>query len=363
MGKWNPKDDKAFLAFKEYTELNKDITYEHTLIPMEKLEHRCKWVGGRFYDNRLIGITNCAPAYMYLRLGCSHGEVKQLDSCDSDFMWTGGSVYNDSLYFFPRTANEVFCFDKSIDAISRRKLKYRYKGEHHYGGVMTDDGIIYQPPRDTDHILVIDVKEDDEGWNRKIQLKPRIFKKKLRYCGSLIHPNGFIYFFPEEDDRVIKLDPKTDEWKYIGEKVSTMTFNAKVARDGNIYGYSAYRPGIMKIDVEREAVSMIHTDTDFGAFGTKMGINGKLYSIPGDGDKIYAFDTDKDEIAIVGKIDSDKKAKFAGGAAGEDGSIYGIPAEENMILKLTPVRDAKADSEESGQIPKECFSIYFEDDY
>jgi len=120
---------------------------------------------------------------------------------------------------------------------------------------------------------------------------------------------------------VIRLDPKTDKWCFIGERISTMCFDAKIGLDGNIYGFSAYRKGIMRIDVTNDTVQMIHTDIEPGAYGTKYGADGCLYSVPGDGSKCFRYDVESDSLETAFDLKDKSKAKYAGGSTNSNGEI------------------------------------------
>lgn len=106
------------------------------------------------------------------------------------------------------------------------------------------------------------------GISTRITIVNDFWRVSFRYCGSIVYPNGLIYLF-HENGRVIKLSPTTDELCFIGKILSTICFDAKVGLDGNIYGYSDYQKGIMKINVANELIEMIHSEIYPGAFGTK----------------------------------------------------------------------------------------------
>ncbi len=100
-----------------------------------------------------------------------------------------------------------------------------------------------------------------------------------------------------------------------------MCFDAKIGLDGNIYGFSAYRKGIMRIDVTNDTVQMIHTDIEPGAYGTKYGADGCLYSVPGDGSKCFRYDVESDSLETAFDLKDKSKAKYAGGSTNSNGEI------------------------------------------
>lgn len=304
-----------------------------------------KWVGAQFHNGRIYAIPNDET-----RVLIHNSETYFLDGIkDGLFKWTGGCVWNDAVYCFPRSSNSFLKIKD--DNIVEIPLSINYNHEHHYSGVCTDHGIVYQPPRNTNHILKTDL---NTGVSTKIVIVKDVFRVNFRYCGSIKHPNGYIYFFPE-NGRVIKLDSCTDKWTFIGKRISTMCFDAKVGSDGNIYGYSAYRNGIMKIDVYNDDVKMIHEEIKPGAYGTKYGLDGCMYSIPGDGSKIWKYDLISDKVEEIHDLHDDTKAKYAGGITLSDGRIICVPATANDILILKPIVNK--------EISEDIYKEYFVDNY
>ena len=134
-----------------------------------------------------------------------------------------------------------------------------------------------------------------------------------------------------------------------------MCFDAKIGLDGNIYGFSAYRKGIMRIDVMNDTVQMIHTDIEPGAYGTKYGADGCLYSVPGDGSKCFRYDTESDSVEVAFDLKDKSKAKYAGGSTNTYGEITFVPAKSETVLTLKPnILQA---------VPKELDDFFFTDCY
>lgn len=349
---WNKNEDETFQEYKKYVSDNRNVEYTVEMIPIKKSEQNFKWVGGQIEKKCLYGIVN--GEMYFLKYSLSDKSVQYYGKFSSaPFKWTGGCIWKGNLYGFPRSAASLLRLDLNSQNIYEIPLKIDASKEHHYGGVCSDKGLVYQPPRDTDNILVLDLNLETA---RKIQLAPKKWKIRFRYCGSIIHPNGYAYFFPEHKGRVIKLNLETEKWSFIGKTISTMVFDAKVAVDGNIYGYSAYCPGMLKINVTDNSCEMIHIEESFGAYGTKLGINGRLYSIPGDGSCIWEYNPVVDELRKILDLHDEKKAKFAGGAITEQGDIFAIPAQENCICHLIS-------TETNLIIPKQVMLRYFNDNY
>lgn len=347
--KWDVKNDMLHKQYCDFVQQHGGTRYyaEISSIPNVNVKH--KWVGAQIVKNNAYAIPNDSESI----LRCTGQKNILCGVVGSDlFKWTGGCVWNGKLYAFPRKNSSFLEFDMDTEVARELPLSFKYSKEHHYGGVCIADGIVYQPPRSTDHILATNLTT---GCSWKVQISPKLWNMKLRYCGSILHPNGCAYFFPEHDGKVIKLDIKEEKWCFIGDIISTMTFDAKVATDGNIYGFSAYEKGILKIDVSNDTVEMIHKEIDAGAYGTKLGINGKLYSVPGNGNKILEYDVLRDTIVCVHDLMDSNFAKYAGGATDRMGNIYFVPATENKVILLQ--------AEESVEIPEMVYQNYFVDCY
>lgn len=349
---WAVKDDDIFQKYCSFVEENRNIKYTVDFCELPLLKERHKWVGAQAIGDKVYAIPNDASGFL-----CYNAKNRQISFegklQEGLFKWTGGCVWNGNIYAFPRSSDMLLGFEPDTRQIRFYQTGQSYQAEHHYGGVCTEDGRIYQPPRDSDHILVWDLNLEN---SRKICLATAWCKLRLRYCGSIIHPNGFAYFFPERKGRVMKMDLQTEEWCLIGQMINTMTFDAKVAADGNIYGFSAYCAGIMKINVTTDSVEMIHTEVDAGAYGTKLGLNGKLYSIAGNGQFVWEYDPCLDEIKKLYDTKCIMQAKYAGGVTMQNGVIMAMPARGNELCMMMPDKELQ-------DIPKDIYMRFWNDCY
>lgn len=321
-------DYKSFKEYQGFAKVNENISYSVSYREVPKINAKHKYVGAQYEPKtkRVYAIPNDASSFMKI----TEDNLEFIgDLGDNLFKWTGGCLYNGCLYAFPRTSNSMLCLNLETNKISF-PFSYDYKTEHHYGGVCTSEGVVYQPPRRSNHILATNL---NTGKIRHIKLVPDFLKMDMRYCGSLIHPNGYIYFFPE-NGYVIKLDPKTEQWGFIGSYCRSYAFDAKVGIDGSIYAFSAYGKGLMKVDVISEKVEMFYPERHFGVCGTKVGVNGRLYAIPGDGEIVYEFNVTNGKLSEIHNCNDSMKAKFAGGVTLKDGRILGMPADANRIIEV-----------------------------
>ena len=343
---WNTDDE--WDEYVKYIETLKNVKYNKKKIQLPYNEAKYKYVGAQIINNDLIAIPNGSTNALIYNL--ISNKTENIEVGTGEFKWTGGMQYKDKIVCFPRTKDDFLLLDVNKKESLRLKADCFNGKEHHYSGIETKEGVVYQPPRNSKYIYKYDL---EKRKGKRIYIGPC----DERYCGGIFHPNGYIYFFPEHDGKVIKLNPLTDQWKYIGEKISTMVFDAKIATDGNIYGYSAYENGMLKVDVRTNQCKMILEEYNFGAYGTKIGVNGKLYSVPGDGDFVWEYDVNKDTIRKVFSVeDSGRKAKFAGGAIDKKGNIYCVPATNNYLLKYE-IENANV------TIGNKMWKAYFSDNY
>ena len=311
-----------------------------------------KWVGAVHLGDFVFGIpnsANCVVAYNIKSGNLSYfGNVGDLQ-----YKWSGGCQYENKIYAFPRSSNSMLSIDPQMMKISLIPLNTQYKRQHHYAGVVTSSGMMCLPPRDENHILLINLKTYEVD---KIYLCPHKMKLKFRYQNGIMHNDGKIYFFPERNAKILVLNPENKEFYYIGEALNCFVFDAQVCYDGNIYGFSREN-GILKIDIEKQRTAMIHKNIHFGSYGTKQGLNGKIYSVPGGSSKIYEYDPKNDKVTEVSSIDEQGKAQCAGGVTLSDGSIVTIPAYGNYIYRY------RFDNIEKRMPPKLKNSFFYADTY
>lgn len=322
-------------------------------IRLPKNDNSYKWDGAINYNQNMYCIANSVNEV--LKLNLENDKIKYLNiniPNSEKFKWTGGCKYNNKIYGFPRASNKLLCIDPQNDNISIIDIKLNYKKEHHYAGVCTKDGIIYQPPRGNNTILVINLNDYS---TREIKIAPKFLK--YRYLSGIQHTNGLIYFFPERNEKVLVLNPKNEKIYMIGKRMKCMVFDAAIGNDDNIYGFSGYERGILKINTKKQDAEMICKNIGIpGCFGSKLSINGKIYGIPGNGKNIWEFDVRRQEAKKIFEIDEDSNAKCAGGIMSKDGSIYAVPALGNTIYKIKFNSNKKLTEEQLN-------SIYFSDNY
>ena len=335
--------------YRAFVLQNRQLTPVFSHIAIPEKQNSFQYVGGQIFDGTLYAVINSAQKMMSCRLCDQSFHFSSSSFGEDDFKWTGGCFYQGIFYMFPRKSRDLLAYDPSCGRFETISCKTYYPGEHHYGGVCTKNGMIYQPPRNTNHILEWDVEKKscesitvNGGTN-------------CRYCGSVIHPNGYIYMIPEKDAPVIKIEPETDRIFEIGGAVTGMAFNPMIAADGNIYGFRT-KNGVLKIDTENDSVSILHEDIPIRAYGSKCAVNGKIYSLPGYTKDVWEFDPFEGSLRKCYALAEERKVHYAGGAIDRNGDIYAIPVHADSILKIS--------FNGSGiQIPEDIFDAFFHECY
>lgn len=326
----------------------KEVKPKFEVIKLSQKQNSFQFVGGQIANNKLYSIVNSSEKM--LRYNLKTKEMQFLgEFSKTDFKWTGGCVYKNKLFSFPRRAKYMLTFDLKTGEFSEIFCNEEYEGEHHYGGALTSSGIVYQPPRSTNHILKWDLKT---GKNSKIIINNG---ESCRYCGSVIHPNGFVYFIPEAGYNIIKMNLKTEEISYINTPFIAMAFDPTVAANGNIYGFCSDK-GVLEIDVKNDTANLLYSELFIGAYGTKAGINGMLYSLPAYTDFVCEFNPFTGELKNCFKVEGENNVHFAGGATAQNGDIYALPVHADNILRLN-FEEAKA------EIPTDLYNAFFNDFY
>ncbi|WP_026526302.1 hypothetical protein [Butyrivibrio sp. VCD2006] len=246
------------------------------------------------------------------------------------FKWTGGCNFKGNCYGFSRKENSILTFDNENGMACEIGLGTRYRGEHHYGGSMVKGGIVYQPPRNTDHVLKIDLNSF-----KSTQIKMPGVIGGVRYSCSVLHPNGDIYLIPEFGYKPAILHTDTEKIEYFGEESDYLVFSAVVGMDGNIYGYKKNGNGILCINVKEKTVySICKTIGEPDCYGSLVGINGRIYGIPAGGNTIWEYDLRNQEVSRAFELDERGYAKCGGGGIAPNGSLVLMPCYGDMIYIL-----------------------------
>ena len=295
-----------------------------------------KWVGVvHGEDDNIYAIPTGAKGI--LKINTKTGQYTIFGKVEGkNFKYTGGCLYKDGyIYGFPRRSNNLLKIDTKKQKVEEIPLDIYYDEtkDHHYSGTLHKD-IAYLAPREADHILAINLKD----YSTK-KIGTGQIPKDYEYCGAIMHYNGLIYFFPNNEvSRIMVLNPETEQIEFIGETNGYLYGSGAIANNGCIYGFTAYsNGGILKIDPKTNEVSRIlQNEVESGFFGTKMGINGKMYSVPGISNRIYEFEPETENVRLVYTLEDDNNtdARCAGGMIDSEGNIWLTPAKGDKIYKL-----------------------------
>ena len=334
--------EALFNDFRAYIAKNSQLEPVFEKIPVDSMPVH-KWVGGIIADGTLYGVINSAPSMLALDIETKQARlIGNFD--EAPFKWSGACQIEDRLYLFPRAARGLLCYEPARGSFREYPSRRCYGGEHHYGGVWAA-GKIWQPPRNTDHLLIW----EPDGACTELQVADH----PVHYCGSVLHPNGCVYFLPERNEPVLCLEPQNGTVTPLTPPVSTMVFDAKVAADGCIYGYSS-ASGLMRLDVRAGVCEMLYPEIPFRAYGTKFGANGRLYSLPGWNGALWEFTLQKGTLRQVYTCDGTAEVHFAGGACDANGNIFAVPVFEDYVLKI----DFGGE-----KIPPVLHEVFFKDNY
>lgn len=340
--------DEELRSLSDYVSSHRDVCYRlSTSIGVGEV-NSFDYVGAQAAGDSVFLVPNGADNIARVKEDGTASRIcfsKEEDG--GPFRWTGGALWRNNLVCFPRSSNNLLLLSLQTLEPSLIPLGLDYDREHHYGGVLVGD-TVYQPPRGEDCVLCINL---NTMATTRMPLSVKGVSWRASYCGSCLHPNGLVYFLPQKG-RVIELEPLSGRWRFIGPPLDAKTYGAALAPDGCLYGFSGYANGIIRVDPEQSNAEMLRCDIGCpGAYGTRLGVNGKLYSVPGDGDFVLEFDPitlNVREVCRLGEFG--QKAKCAGSATLPDGSFAFAPALGNEAFFLSPDR--------SVSIPVDLFDLF-----
>ena len=96
------------------------------------------------------------------------------------------------------------------------------------------------------------------------------------------------------------------------------------------------------------------------AYGTKPGINGKLYSLPGYTNEAWEFNPFTAELRKCFSTEKEEMVHYAGGAVDRNGDIYGLPVHADTLLRI---RFRHPDEERQVKIPSPVYDLFYKDFY
>ena len=324
-------------SIRKVIDANKQKTYSSTVKKIGGFNYELKYVGGVFSNDKIFGLPNHSTDCLEINthFDC-YSKFSHLS--DGNFKWSGGYNADDgNIYCLPRTSDSICIINPNTQQAYEQPIHTFNNGvETFYGGLVLKDNMYILSRRSNDKICVVNINDFSV---RYINLP-----SKVSLVSAIYHPNGNMYMFPHGTGKVLKMNIQSEEISEIGDSIDSDTFGCVIAYDGNIYGYNGvWCTGITKVDVENDTTSILHSNEVSKMYGTKLGINGKIYGVCGDSNEIYSYDIETDKLSVlmdVSDTEGDEtynEAKCAGGCVAENGAIYMIPAKGRFILKISPI--------------------------
>lgn len=216
------------------------------------------------------------------------------------------------------------------------------------GGVLANDGFIYCPPYNADKILKIDTTRTDTCT---ITLMDLVLPEQGicgRWASGAPALDGCIYFMPAGAHHILKLDPNGNDGHgtvssvgmYLG--IADNKYLGTVAgMDGFIYGIPHNDNRIIKYDPVTEVISFLGELEDelFECHGGAVGRDGNIYALMGAG-RILKIDIELCAFSFnyltSTLLKEGETFGWTNAIAGKDGCIYWVPGDSNRILKYDP---------------------------
>ena len=182
-------------------------------------------------------------------------------------------------------------------------------------------------PKDTTTTFRTDIPNINQAW-----------------WGGVLGPNGKIYTTPYQYNSTLILDPETETYtqQFINAPIKSSGYIGGVCTNGKIYYLASGAVLVNDIFNNRfYNIDISYGSNTSGYFGCCLGVNGKIYGIPGNAnnvlvlnpnDESYYFLTSSDISAAIG-------SKWAGGVLAPNGIIYCMPSSETFFLMINTNND------------------------
>ena len=257
------------------------------------------------------------------------------------FLGTIVAVKNGSIYHIPYTARRVVKFDPADKSMTHIGPDFG-GGEKWCDGTITDSGVIYCVPWDTDRCGILKIDTNTDTATELDDNFPERGIDMWRSCAAAI--DGCIYFMPCDARRIMKLDSNNnDAMSSVGDDLGDDGWKCSgtvVGVNGCVYGLPQYSRRIVRYDPINNVTSFVGEEADkyFGCNEqSALGRDGCIYAITRDG-RVLKTDTANNSRYFVGNsIESDYCGSDWGDAVlGIDGCVYWPPCEARRIIKYDP---------------------------
>jgi hypothetical protein len=269
------------------------------------------------------------------------GQEYPLDPEDfkTDYKWSAGVLApNGKIFGIPNWRDKVLVVDYDNGVWSTQEYDLpaglAQPGEGEYicsentpyrwsGGVLAPNGKVYVIPSCALEILIID--PEDIANMTYIDITSMHTNHYFKYAGGVLAPNGKIYAIPGKTDQVLEIDPTTNTVVEIGDTLPSGDAKWRggvLAANGKIYGIPYNSPDVLEIDPSGETAS--------ASVLTNIALNGTSC---GDGNCDLLFE---DQSVCSADCGDDLSKRWSQGVLGLNGKIYGIPGDANFVLEFDP---------------------------
>lgn len=250
------------------------------------------------------------------------------------FKYTGMVAYKGYLYCIPRGVNNILRIDPVTDDVTVIELGTSYpvhpyndyRDSHHYNGCISDDGYLYSPPAYSSDVL-LKINMDDFS-HEEIAFA---CDHSTTWTGCMNIPSNKIVFLGNKGFRV--WDCATDTIVADVNAGNNLGIYDMVIdpRDNCLYAFGNTK--FVKLSLSDYAYTNFGYVNYIGnPYGTVLGMDGKFYSIGGDGRVFYQ---DKDAFKATSLIADCQTEEMvvcsAGMVLANDGSIYSVPGNGRLI--------------------------------
>ncbi|GMH97493.1 hypothetical protein TrST_g13888 [Triparma strigata] len=308
-----------------------------------------KYLGGDCgSDGRIYAIPGCAR--QVLRIDCETGVTDLIGPVfEGDFKWLRSVKAvdgdgNEAIYGLPCHADSVL---KIVPATGEVKTFGDLGGQmwKYHGGNLAE-GRIWCIPQKAKRVLVINPQDDS------ISYVGGPFEGECKWYGGLPgKADGCIYGMPQCSHGVLKINPKTATVDIIGSfpEGGHKWHGGLVDANGDILAIPANADSCLKVcpstgEIKVFGEGKVRTgkhrdDGKYKFLGGVLGVDGNVYFIPSDSDRVVQVNPKTEEVREVGPSLENEiyvENKWQNGFSAEDGSIYAVPLKGANVLCIRP---------------------------
>lgn len=268
----------------------------------------------------------------------------------SNGRWCGGAIGMDGkIYCAPKDCSTILVIDPKTDTAQQSNfgLDLSQGGTRRYkGGILAKDGLVYLLPASAPNFIVIDTVNQiysQETWGADVAANGQ-------WRGGILHPNGKIYLLPQNTPDLLVID--TINHTASREAMGSSYFNVdaycggNLGQDGKIYCVPYNAPDVLIIDPATNSVERKNFGLDLtGDRKWRNAVNGpdgKIYCCPHIQNKFLVIDpiSQTAELKDYGLVMDTTFEKYRSGVVGADGLMYFIPYDTNKILVVDAYNDS-----------------------